>query len=357
MPDRVHRITSMGTDAPHEPGATAAGAGATGSPAADDGRAHGMERGIDAVLAIQRPVVVAHLRGIRGRHPDAPPDRLVRILEQRYLAAVTTGGAAVGATAVIPGIGTGVTLALSGVETAGFLEATALFAQSVAEVHGIPVENPERARALVMTLMLGREGSDLVRQFAAQASGTGIARNAYWGELITNTLPKAMMGTVVDRLRHVFLKQFAVRGGAGWIGKALPFGVGAAVGGIGNHVLGRRVLAQSRLAFGHAPDTLPAELEPHGDDGLLQAAGRRVGHAVGGTLGSLAKASARGIRTAGQATGRVARGALGRRADEPDASAEVEREGAEPTAPAAPSDGTGPADPAAPTEGSGPAAS
>ena len=142
------------------------------APHADDGRAHGVERGIDLALSMQRPVVVAHLRSIRRRVPNASPDQLIRILERRYLTAVTTGGAAVGATAVIPGIGTGVTLALSGVETAGFLEATALFAQSVAEVHGIPVDNPERARALVMTLMLGQEGSDLVRQFAGQATGS-----------------------------------------------------------------------------------------------------------------------------------------------------------------------------------------
>ena len=50
------------------------------------------------------------------------------------------------------------TLALSGVETAGFLEASALFAQSVTEVHGIAVDDPERARALVMTMMLGYGG-------------------------------------------------------------------------------------------------------------------------------------------------------------------------------------------------------
>jgi hypothetical protein len=223
---------------------------------------------------------------------------------------VTTGGAAVGATAVIPGIGTGVTLALSGVETAGFLEATALFAQSVAEVHGIPIENPERARALVMTLMLGKEGSDLVRQFAGQATGTGVARNAYWGELITNTLPKAVMGTVVERLRHVFIKQFAVRGGVGWLGKALPFGVGAAIGGIGNNVLGRRVLTQARLAFGQAPAAVPAELEPRGDDGPLQTVGRGAVRA-GAAIGGLAKISARGIREVGAATGRAARGARG----------------------------------------------
>jgi len=159
--------------------------------------------------------------------------------------------------------------------------------------------------------MLGREGSDLVRQFAAQASGTGIARNAYWGELITNSMPKAVMGTVVDRLRHVFIKQFAVRGGAGWLGKALPFGIGAAIGGIGNHVLGRRVLTQSRLAFGQAPAVVPAELEPRGDETALQAVGRGAARA-GAAIGGLAKASARGIRQVGEATGRAARGALTR---------------------------------------------
>ena len=96
--------------------------------------------------------MLAHIRSIRLRNPGATPEKLVRIIERRYLAAVTTGGAAVGATAVVPGIGTGVTLALSGVETVGFLESTALLAQSLAEVHGIAIENPDRARALVMTL-------------------------------------------------------------------------------------------------------------------------------------------------------------------------------------------------------------
>ncbi|WP_205647638.1 hypothetical protein [Agromyces badenianii] len=306
MSERVHKITSMKPDGPNESrpedaGAPSAGAGTTSS---GDGsgppRAHGMERGIDRVLAIQRPVVVAHLRSIRRRSPAASPEQIVRILERRYLAAVTTGGAAVGATAVIPGIGTGVTLALSGVETAGFLEATALFAQSVAEVHGIPVESPDRARALVMTLMLGSEGVDLVRQFAGQASGTGVARNVYWGELITNSMPKAVMGTVVERLRSVFIRQFAVRGGAGIIGKAIPFGIGAAIGGAGNHMLGRRVLKHSRLAFGQPPAVLPLELEPREGGSVLESATARISR-VGGALGTAARATGRGIGEAGRA--------------------------------------------------------
>ena len=308
MQDRVHTITSMGSGAPREGGPESDPSASTAAPGygADEGRAHGVERGIDRVLAIQRPIVVAHLRAIRRRSPGASPEQIVRILERRYLAAVTTGGAAVGATAVIPGIGTGVTLALSGVETAGFLEATALFAQSVAEVHGIAIDNPDRARALVMTLMLGNEGVDLVRQLAGQASGSGAARNVYWGELITNSMPKAVMGPVVDKLRSVFIKQFAVRGGAGIIGKAIPFGIGAAIGGIGNSVLGRRVLRQSRLAFGQAPATLPLELEPREGDSMLSAAASRLSRA-GSAVGGVVLTAGRGIGEAGRAVGRVTR--------------------------------------------------
>lgn len=222
----------------------------------------GVHKGVDRVMAIQRPAVLAHIRSVRRRNPDATPDQLVRILERRYLAAVTGGGAAVGATAVIPGVGTGVTLALSGIETAGFLEATALFAQSVSEVHGIAVEDPERARALVMTMMLGREGSDLVRQLAGQFAGSGVARNAYWGELITSSIPRAILGPLTDRLKTTFLRQFATRGAGSFIGKAIPFGIGAVIGGAGNRILGKKVVQSSRLAFGQAPASFRAELDP-----------------------------------------------------------------------------------------------
>jgi hypothetical protein len=237
----------------------------------------GVVKGFDRVMAIQRPAVLAHIRGIRQRHPEASPAELIRILERRYLAMVTTGGAAVGATAVIPGVGTGITLALSGVETAGFLEATALYAQSVSEVHGIAVEDPDRARALVMTMMLGREGSDLVRQLAKQFSGEGVARTAYWGELVTNNIPRAIMGPLTDRLKGLFIRQFATKGGASLIGKAIPFGIGAVVGGAGNRILGNKVVHSSRLAFGQAPDSYRPELDPRVREYTVrESAGRRI---------------------------------------------------------------------------------
>ncbi|MFD5215980.1 hypothetical protein [Microbacterium sp. NPDC058345] len=301
MRDKVHKIHSLPDDAPWD-GAVPP----VGSPE------HPLAvRGLDRVLSVQRPLVIAHIRSIRLRHPEATPDQIVRMLENRYLAAVTTGGAAVGATAVIPGIGTGVTLALSGVETVGFMESTALFAQSVAEVHGIAIDNPERARALVMTLMLGKEGVDLVSQLARQATGKGGTRSSYWGELVTKSLPRAAVGPLVDRLKSAFVRQFASRGGASVLGKALPFGVGAVVGGAGNHLLGRRVLTTSRRAFGVPPAALPQELEPvpgteRIERRMLQGA-RAVGGGVSGIAGSVGRGlgvAGRGIGSAGREAGR-----------------------------------------------------
>jgi hypothetical protein len=218
-------------------------------------------RSLDRLMAIQRPAVLAHIRGIRNRNPDASAEQLIRILERRYLTTVTTSGAAVGATAVIPAIGTVTTLALSGVETAAFLEATALFAQSVSEVHGVAVDDPERARALVMALMLGKEGSDLVRQWGAEAIARDTTRQLYWGELVTSSMPRMVVGPLVDQLKKSFLRRFAVSGGAGMLAKAIPFGIGAVIGGTGNHILGRRVLVNARIAFG-APPIVIAERWP-----------------------------------------------------------------------------------------------
>ncbi|MFT4156819.1 MAG: hypothetical protein QM630_02660 [Microbacterium sp.] len=290
MGKKVHKIHSLPDGSPWDKGVPPQGS-----------NEHPLiVRGLDRVLTIQRPLVLAHIRSIRLRHPDATPAEIVRILETRYLSAVTAGGAAVGATAVIPGIGTGVTLALSGVETVGFVESTALFAQSVAEVHGIAIANPERARALVMTLMLGKEGVALVSQLAGQVAGRGGTRSAYWGELVTKSLPRAAVGPIVDRLKNAFIRQFATRGGASLIGKAMPFGVGAVIGGTGNHILGRRVLTTSRQAFGPAPLTFPAELEPVDGAEKLEKRMLHGAQSVAGAVAGAAETAARGVARVGQ---------------------------------------------------------
>jgi hypothetical protein len=217
-------------------------------------------RVLQAIMSSQRPAVIAHVRRVRRGSPDATPEELIRILEKHYLALVTASGASVGAAAAIPAVGVIASLGLSGVETVAFLEASALFAQSVTEIHGIAIDDPERAHGLVMALILGGAGKDLVTQFAKQMTG-GAPRTAYWGEIVTRSMPRAMLDSLTKRLRRAFLRRFTIRQGGTILGRAIPFGIGAVVGGAGNNILGRKVIQNAREAFGPAPAHWPIGLE------------------------------------------------------------------------------------------------
>ena len=173
---------------------------------------------------------------------------------------MTTGGAAVGASAVVPGVGTVAALGFSAVATVGFLEATALFAQSIAELHGIDTENPERSQALVMAILMGDEGSSLIREFAGQAGGRGGNPSRAWGSAVGSSMPSGMVSSLVDSLKKRFLTKLLAKQGTAMLGRAVPFGIGAAVGGAGNHVMGRRVIEATRTAFGEPPLVLPMSL-------------------------------------------------------------------------------------------------
>lgn len=240
---------------PGDTGTTSETAGSAGG----DSR---IDQLLDRVMSVHRPAVLAHLRGIRSRYPDATPEQVLRVLERRYLTTVTTSGAGVGVAAAVPAVGTGAALAISGAETVLFLEATALFAQSVAELHGIPVEDPERGRALVLAMVVGGPSQELIMQFTGQASGRGPAKPEFWGTLIAKNLPRTAVTQFMDRVRKVYLPRMLASASGGIVGRVLPFGVGAVVGGAANQILGRRVVKTARTAFGPPPLRFLASTEP-----------------------------------------------------------------------------------------------
>ena len=139
-------------------------------------------------VEIQRPLVVAYIRRLQRKHPRATAAQLADILERDYLRAVTGGGALVGATAVVPGVGTVASLGLSAAATVGFLEATALYSTSLAELHGIRLTNPEKASTMVMAIMLGEEGTALIGTLSGQAAGREMNANNAWGNVLSKSM-------------------------------------------------------------------------------------------------------------------------------------------------------------------------
>jgi hypothetical protein len=211
-------------------------------------------------VEIQRPFVLAYVRRLQRKHPRASSARLAEILERDYLRAVTGGGAIVGATAVVPGVGTVASLGLSAAATVGFLEATALYATSLAELHGIRLTNPEKASTMVMAIMLGEEGTALLGTLSGQAMGKGTSATKAWGNALSKSMPTGF-GAIRSKIQKAFLKNLLKRQGSALLGRALPFGIGAVVGGAGNLMMGRAVVSNAKEAFGPMPDTIPGELK------------------------------------------------------------------------------------------------
>ncbi|MFC8303419.1 hypothetical protein ACFUCV_07000 [Specibacter sp. NPDC057265] len=216
-------------------------------------------------VEVQRPLVLGNLRRLRARHPHATAHELSRRLEKEFLAGMGTGGAAIGATAIIPGVGTLAALGISAAATGVFLEATALYAQSVAELHGVRLQDPESAQLMVMAIILGDEGLSMLQGLTGQALGKGKTPMHAWGRNATKSMPMTAAKGVMAPMRKMFLKKMAARSGASMVGKAMPFGIGAAIGGVGNYMMGKAVIASAQHAFGPAPLEIPplllAELE------------------------------------------------------------------------------------------------
>lgn len=210
-----------------------------------------LERALDVALeralTTQRRPVIAYVRRLRRR---LSPEQAVARLDRRYLAGVAGIGAASGGVAALPGVGTAAALASGVAEVAAFVEATAVYVTGLAEIYGLGVDDPEVRRTLVLGIVLGDAGA-----VAIEAAGAAETR---WAQVIARgVVGRESIGRVNKLLLGQFVRRFGTRQGALLIGRALPFGVGAGIGALGNAAFGRAAIRSARRAFGPPPQLWP----------------------------------------------------------------------------------------------------
>ena len=215
---------------------------------------------LDKAIGLPAGMIARNVDRLRRRHTSGGDRHVVRALERQYLATVTSTGAGAGASAAAPGVGTGVALALTAGEFATFTAASALYALSVAHVHGVRVDDLERRRALVLAVMLGDVGAETVQK-AARTSG------AYWGRRLTKALPMETVNRINGVLGPRFVTKYGTKQGVIVVGRVLPFGIGALIGGSANMAIGYGVVRAVRSAFGPAPDQATSQAV-HRDPGV-----------------------------------------------------------------------------------------
>jgi len=201
---------------------------------------------LDKALALQAPITERYVSQLRRHRPDASPDQIIRRLNADFRATTITGGVGVGAAAAAPAVGTGVALAISGGEAVVFLNATVLYILARAEVHGITVEDIERRRTLVMAIILGDLGAKGVGKVAER---TG----QHWARQVVSSIPMSRIHAVNKVLGKNFVTKYGTKQGIVVLGKVVPFGIGAVIGGVANGLFSQGVITASHLAFGPPP--------------------------------------------------------------------------------------------------------
>ncbi|WP_291377769.1 hypothetical protein [Demequina sp.] len=236
-------------------------------------RSEDFQARIYQAISIQRPVVIEYLKSLRRDKPDATPAEILKELDRRYVTTVTVTSTGVGASAAIPAVGIPLALGLGVGDLLFFYETSALYVLAATELHGIEVHDAERARPLVFGMLLGQKSQSKVTKLVLEAAGAGGVNRARavahgtvgralpkgWGEVLTQQLPDSALAPLATVMAREALKASG-KVGVRTLGKAIPFGLGAVVGGVGSFTFGRDVVKAARLAFPTTPTVFPAAL-------------------------------------------------------------------------------------------------
>lgn len=211
-----------------------------------------LAKGFEKSLSLQQPIAKSNVARLRRVHPDKCPEDLINYLDRTYLTAITTTGAGAGAVAAVPGAGLAVGIPAALADMLAFTEASVLYVLSVAEVHGLHPEDIERRRLLVMTVMLGDSAAGAVNKAVGKIG-------PHWGKQIVNKIPMSAINKINKVLGPRFITKYGTKQGVLVLGKQLPLGIGACLGGAGNHIVGRGIISSSRKVFGDPPPKWGAE--------------------------------------------------------------------------------------------------
>lgn len=174
-------------------------------------------------------------------------DERVAQLKRAFSRELGTVGAAAGATAAAPVVGTAAVIGTAGAELGWFTLRAGDLILAIAAVHGHTEPSIEERRAWVLSVLaFGNSAAATFTKLAGEM-GKGLGAKA------TTRIPVAVLRTMNRSLGRTVVTKYGTRRGAIAIGRALPLGIGAAVGGTANYALIRVIGRQADTFFAHLP--------------------------------------------------------------------------------------------------------
>ncbi len=179
----------------------------------------------------------------------ATPKRVAKV-ERGFLRELIALGATAGGTAAMPGVGTMTAIGLTASEVAWTATRTSDMILTIAAVHGHTDAGVEERKSWVLALLtFDDDAAEGLGKTIAELGGTVSASRS----VSLDVLERAN-----SRVARTFIARYGAERSALLVGKMLPFGIGAVVGGTANHFLVRSTIRRADRFFTEISDWRPA---------------------------------------------------------------------------------------------------
>lgn len=174
------------------------------------------------------------------------PDK-VKALTEQFGRELGLAGAAAGAAAAAPTVGTMATLAATTAELAWFTSRAGDLVLTMAALHGHPNPTIDERRAWVLAVLIygGSARDGLARAINEASTGVTLA-----GE---HRIPLATLQTANRLMGRRLLRRYGTRRGVAALGRLLPLGIGALIGGSTNYAAVRSLARSADEFFTRLP--------------------------------------------------------------------------------------------------------
>lgn len=210
-------------------------------------------KAVDAAVEGRWDVALTRAERATGDSIDAR----VKSITTSFSRELTGLGAATGMAAAVPGLGTASAISILTAEVGWFAFRATDLVMTIGAVYGHTDATVEERRAWVLSVLaFGEQAAEEFSELLHGISNDVTIRSGQVGAVVAGVLQGDV--ATVDALRRInttlaahVASRYGSRKGVAFLGKLLPFGVGAVVGGGANWALSRGLTYQTRKFFDH----------------------------------------------------------------------------------------------------------
>jgi hypothetical protein len=187
-----------------------------------------------------------HARAVAAGTIGSVEERIVQA-KRAYIREMTAIGAAAGGAAAVPGVGTVGAAGTAAAEFGWFATRSADLVLVVAAIHGHTAATIEQRKAWILAVLaFGEAAAGGFTQVAGEA-GQGL------GHKLVGKIPGSKLAAINRTIGRTVVTKYGTKRGAVALGRVLPFGIGAAIGGSANYAFAKALAAQADRFFQQVP--------------------------------------------------------------------------------------------------------